>query len=824
VSATVPPHSEDAEMALLGAQLIGADGRQTFLALLAEHGLRAEHFYRPRHRLIFDAMVALSDRNEPLDALTVSDELDENGKLEDAGGTGYVHSLATTVPSVGNTAKYVAIVREQAWLRDVLAAARLLQEAVEHRDRDAIATASAALLEPEAAERAITIERRQHDLVEHVERGKLDLAPWPFRRLTEMTGGLWPGHLTIIIGHSTHGKALALDTPVPTPDGWRTMGSLERGDVVFGADGSPVRVDHAWPVLLGRDCYEVEFSDGARIVADADHQWQTYSPAARVSEVAAGARVRTAPGRDQRHKRTLPAVVTTEQLAEALSEDDRPHSIPVAAAVAYPHRDLPLDPYVLGAWLGDGDSRNAALTAHRDDAEHLAAQVAMTGEEVSLRPIPGREHIVRVPFGSLTRTCRRGHAKEPGVRCRLCHNLAAKAHARGVPTSAIEPRSRFTGRERLRALGVLQDKHIPAAYLESAPSQRLALLQGLMDTDGTVTPRGKCEIVVTRRRLAEDILDLALGLGMRATLTERAAKLNGREVGRAYRVGFVTDQPVCRLQRKLERLPRRVGSKATHRYIHAVRPVPSVPVRCIAVDAPDRLFLVGRSHIATHNSVLADQVLEVARKHGARCCAYLTEMTPLERDLRFVARRADIPLKRLMHAKLADEGERRRFARAVEELPFEIVPAGTWTVADIGRDIRRRAASVVVIDLLNAISGRDTRDIDESVARLAGVANDTGCHIIGCHHLNRARLTGATYPPEPNQGDIRGSGSVFDLATNVLSVYRHERDDSGEPGEEATLRFLKVKNGIVGKLGVVFNGNRMRFEVPADPATVGAFA
>jgi hypothetical protein len=62
------------------------------------------------------------------------------------------------------------------------------------------------------------------------------------------------------------------------------------------------------------------------------------------------------------------------------------------------------------------------------------------------------------------------------------------------------------------------------------------------------------------------------------------------------------------------------------------------------------------------------------------------------------------------------------------------------------------------------------------------------------------------------------------LATNVLSVYRHERDDTGEPGEETTLRFLKVKNGIVGKLGVVFNGNRMRFEVPADPATVGALA
>jgi replicative DNA helicase len=239
-------------------------------------------------------------------------------------------------------------------------------------------------------------------------------------------------------------------------------------------------------------------------------------------------------------------------------------------------------------------------------------------------------------------------------------------------------------------------------------------------------------------------------------------------------------------------------------------------------------LLIGPS---THGkSVLGDQILEKAVKHNARCCAYLTEMTPLERDLRFIARRADIPLTRLLHGELQGDLEHRRYVKALQQLPFEIQPAGTWKVEEVGRDIRRRRWDVAMVDLFNAISGRETKDIDESVARLAGIANDTGCHIIACQHLNRSRLTGAgiTYPPEPSQGDIRGSGALFDLSTNVLSVYRREREidgePTGEPGEDAVIRFLKVKNGIPGRIDVRFNGPRMRFELPREPGVVGTVA
>jgi replicative DNA helicase len=99
--------------------------------------------------------------------------------------------------------------------------------------------------------------------------------PTGFAELDEVTNGLHPGQMIIVAARPGVGKALALDTPLPTPTGWTTMGNVAVGDELLGADGQPTRVIAATDVMLGRPCYEVEFSDGTVIVADADHQWPT---------------------------------------------------------------------------------------------------------------------------------------------------------------------------------------------------------------------------------------------------------------------------------------------------------------------------------------------------------------------------------------------------------------------------------------------------------------------------------------------------------------------------------------------------------------------
>ena len=388
-------------------------------------------------------------------------------------------------------------------------------------------------------------------------------------------GLLERGDRVILTGSEGFGKALALDTPIPTPKGWTTMGELAVGEEVFGADGRPVRVGWASEVQYGRPCYRVWFSDGANIVADGEHQWLTETlrareVAAKASRRAPGVKLR---GTDQRHKRQhFPRVVTTAQIAETLwarGGHAINHSVAVTSPVEYPCQELPVDPYVLGAWLGDGTSRAASLTIHPDDRQIL--------DRIEAAGVPVRKTSARFRW-----------------------SLSDGTHT--GPRSA-----RLAGR--LRELGVFGNKHIPRSYLQSSPAQRLALLQGLMDTDGSITPDGSaCEFSVTCERLALDVQELLLSLGIKVAMHEGEARLEGRLVGTRWRLTFTTDLPVFHLQRKAQRLRPLRTRRALLRYIVAVEPVDSVPVRCIGVENDDHLYLAGREFIPTHNSTWLRQL------------------------------------------------------------------------------------------------------------------------------------------------------------------------------------------------------------------------
>jgi DNA segregation ATPase FtsK/SpoIIIE-like protein len=455
----------------------------------------------------------------------------------------------------------------------------------------------------------------------------------------------------LIAGATGAGKALALDTPIPTPRGWTTMGDIQRGDEVFDESGERCTVVATTPVMHGRPCYEVEFSDGTVIVADAEHLWQTTTAAERgrrgkvrrgephwpaadvarvirrevavlaepdqlvtTAEVLAdvgasfrnvvlalasrlpkeGRRVRQTyvrNGQDvsfwvQTYSRQLlykslaarvtaragyghrvptsAAPVTTAQIARSLVADGRVnHAIPVCDPLGYPVRELPVAPYTLGAWLGAGHSASARISCA--DAE-----------------------IVDVIRGE-------GYAV---TRHRAPLNYGIREQAAG---SAWHQARAFTSN--LRRLDLLGNKHIPELYLRSSIEQRRSLLAGLLDTDGYCSPNGQAGFSVTNERLARDVLDLVRGLGHMATLRTKPSHGRTRDTSTDYTVSFRPREPVFRLERKLARqvtvAPR---SSTRQRYIVDVRPVPSVPVRCIQVDSPSRLYLASRSCVPTHNS------------------------------------------------------------------------------------------------------------------------------------------------------------------------------------------------------------------------------
>jgi hypothetical protein len=154
-------------------------------------------------------------------------------------------------------------------------------------------------------------------------------------------------------------------------------------------------------------------------------------------------------------------------------------------------------------------------------------------------------------------------------------------------------------------MGQLDGKHVPRPYLEADVGQRLALLQGLMDTDGFVDDiAGRCEFTSTNEGLADAVVELSASLGFRPIKSSGRATLYGVDKGPKYRVKFTPDRPVFRLPRKLAR--QKPADARYHRFraIDVVREVPSVPVRCIQVAAASGMFLASKSFIPTHNSSL----------------------------------------------------------------------------------------------------------------------------------------------------------------------------------------------------------------------------
>ncbi|EUA41556.1 dnaB-like helicase N terminal domain protein [Mycobacterium avium subsp. avium 2285 (R)] len=365
-----PPQDLAAEQAVLGGMLLSKDA----IADVLER-LRPGDFYRPAHQNVYDAILDLYGRGEPADAVTVAAELDRRNLLRRIGGAPYLHTLISTVPTAANAGYYATIVAEKALLRRLVeAGTRVVQygyAGAEGADvAEVVDRAQAEIYE--VAERRTTedfvpLEDLLQPTMDEIDAiasngGVARGVPTGFTELDEVTNGLHAGQMIIVAARPGVGKALALDTPLPTPTGWTTMGDVAVGDELLGDDGRPTRVVAATDVMLGRPCYEVEFSDGTVIVADAAHQWLTETRVSRKSAQAA------AVGYNRyKNQRTFAAVRTTAEIAETLrcpAQDRRlNHSVVNARALELPDREflVPLTHSAPGSGMAPAPPRRSPL-------------------------------------------------------------------------------------------------------------------------------------------------------------------------------------------------------------------------------------------------------------------------------------------------------------------------------------------------------------------------------------------------------------------------------------------------------------------------------
>ncbi len=398
------------------------------------------------------------------------------------------------------------------------------------------------------------------------------LEPWQKAVVANIHGWRRPNGLRryrrvfLTVGRG-NGKALAVDTPIPTPKGWTDMGELAPGDDVFDENGKVCQVVGATDVMHNRPCYRLGFSDGTSIVADAEHLWKT-----RSRQTGRPQFTRDWTKRDWAGLRTTKDIAATVLLpSKRESHTERNHSIATAGPLDTSWRRLPIPPYVLGAWLGDGTSANAGLTCGYKDIALI------------------------------------GHIKDCGVTVKEWKSSNKNSGLFLLGSNGRKQAARNNSLQaKLRKMNLLHNKHIPPAYLRASIRQRRALLQGLMDTDGFASQIGECDFTVTDKILSDGMMELLCSLGYKPTrLTDRAT-CNGKDCGPRYRVRFwaYASDRIFRLTRKQDRLkqPGQHTPRGKYRQIRSADSVASVPVKCIQVNSASGLFLAGQSMIPTHNS------------------------------------------------------------------------------------------------------------------------------------------------------------------------------------------------------------------------------
>ena len=790
-----PPHDIAAEQCVLGGMMLSKDAISDVLEVIKP----ADH-YRPAHQIVHETILDLYSRGEPADAVTVAAELTKKGDIGKVGGAPYLHTLIASVPTAANAGYYARIVRERAILRRLVEVGTRIVQLGYAGDGDADELVDRAqaevygVTERRVSDDYLPLSEIMPDALVEIEAigsrgGTMTGVPTGFADLDALTNGLHPGQMIVIAARPALGKALALDTPLATPRGWTTMGEVAVGDQLFGADGRPVTVVATTDVMNWRPCYEVEFSDGEIIVADGKHQWLSWTRAARRYD----AQVRGC--RRQYANPVPPAIVTTEQIAGTLrcpTADARPnHAVALSAPLQLPEADLPIPPYALGCWLGDGHSAGAMITAV--DPE-LAMRIEASG--IDVLPLAGK-YLYRLAFST--------------------EDQEAAEKGRGEARRTVDAQ--------LRELGLLGNKYIPLVYLRASDSQRRELLAGILDTDGTVGNTGSVQLAVTNRELANGVRELVQSLGYRCSTTAKQVRGKRSDSPTCYMVNFTTTDAVFRLSRKQaahkERL-RHAPQRTRWRYITDVRPVPSVPVRCVQVDSADQLYLAGPNMVPTHNSTLALDLARAASiKHGLTSVMFSLEMSRNELTMRLLSAEARVALHSMRTGQMSEE-DWTRLARRMSEVasaPMFIDDSPNMSMMEIRAKCRRLKQQhdlrLVIIDYLQLMTSAKRvenrqQEVSELSRSLKLLAKELNVPVIAVAQLNRGPEQRTD--KRPMLSDLRESGSIEQDSDVVILLHREDAYERESPrAGEADFIVAKHRNGPTTTVTVAFQGHYSRF-------------
>jgi phosphate starvation-inducible PhoH-like protein len=364
------------------------------------------------------------------------------------------------------------------------------------------------------------------------------------------------------------GRSQPVATPVLTPDGFRPIGSLTVGDLVIGSDGKPTPVIGVYP-QGEKDIYRVTAQDGVSTLASGDHLWAV------------------ATRDDRRRGKPLRVLTTREMIGNLRASNYHRYELPLhSAPVRFPYREVPMDPYALGLLLGDGCLTGTSTPSFATCDPELAWELQLRLPGIQVRP----RHEAQYQLNQVT---------SPGEVITLENPVTAVARRLGLHAARSGT------------------KFVPDLYLYNSSKVRVAILQGLLDSDGgPVTQKNRtCRIqyTTTSPRLRDDVIFLVRSLGGVAYHRTRPA------MGRAP--GLVKGRPVYhrhdahvidirlpegiepfRLTRKRDTYNAAGGGGRPMRFIESIEPAGTAEAVCISVAAADSLYTT-EDFLLTHNTL-----------------------------------------------------------------------------------------------------------------------------------------------------------------------------------------------------------------------------
>ena len=363
------------------------------------------------------------------------------------------------------------------------------------------------------------------------------------------------------------GKAQPLDAKLLTPTGWVLMGDVKVGDYVISQDGTPTKVEAIFP-QGNKEIFRITFSDGAWTECCDEHLWVTQTYRERTYKQR-GAKL----GKDWDCGK--PKVRQLSEIRDTLVAPHlgaKNHSIPMVSSVQFESQPIPVDPYLIGALIGDGHIGENAISITSKDDDLFYSLNLPDG-------VQAREH-------------------DDGTRCKSWR-LIGTAPRRNPMLDAV------------RSLGLAgklsHEKFVPDVYKFNSHEVRLSVLRGLMDTDGWVEKAGKTTAFTTvSRRLADDVIFLVQsfgGVALETTKTPTYSHNNEKRDGRlAYRltIKLPADINPFHIARKRDAVVPKT-SYAPARYIVSVEPVGQKPAQCIRVAHESHLYVTD-DFIVTHNT------------------------------------------------------------------------------------------------------------------------------------------------------------------------------------------------------------------------------